>query len=151
MMNFNRAIFTDLVAENIDNKATREAVFDLLEFAQKHAFKVVSGKNHKTFHYVVSTRGGSAMLFYCSSDGDVQVALGNFPHLSTTAVSRFVGKLGSLSPAFKYILRFEDKRKKGGTQSFLIKETLVDPSFNDPMKIVEKIIRERIKCQPRGK
>lgn len=123
-----------MVAENIDNKATREAIFDLLEFAQKYAFKIVGGQNHKTFHYIVSTRDGSAMLFYCGSTGDVQVALGNFPHLSSTAVSRFVGKLGVLSPAFKYILRFEDKRKKGGTQGFLIKETLVDPTIMKAFK-----------------
>ena len=129
-----RAIFTALVAENTDNKATCEAIFDLLEFAQKHAFKVVGGQNYKTFHYVVSTRGGSAMLFYCSATGDVQMTLGNFPHLSSTVVSRFVGKLGALSPAFKYILRFEDKREKGGTQGFLIKETLVDPSIMKAFK-----------------
>ncbi len=43
MENFNRAVFTALVAENVDSQATREAIFDLLEFAQKKALKVVSG------------------------------------------------------------------------------------------------------------
>jgi len=134
MENFDRAAFTAQVAENADNQATREAIFDLLEFAQKNALKLVGGQNHKTFHYVVSTRGGSAMLFYCDSYGNVEIALGNFPHLSSVAVSRFVRKLGALSPAFEYILRFEDKRKKGGTQSFLIKETLVDPMIMKAFK-----------------
>ena len=144
MENFNRAKFTALVAENIDNQATREAIFDLLEFAQKNAFKVVGGQNHKSFHYVVSTRGGSAKLFYCYSYGYVEVALGNFRHLSSTTVSRFVRKLGALSPAFKYILRFEDKREKGGTQGFLIKETLVDPIIMKAFKAAVLELQSKI-------
>ena len=144
MENFNRAVFTALVAENIDNQATREAIFDLLEFAQNHALKVVGGQNHKTFHYVVSTRGGSAMLFYCGSAGDVQIALGNFPHLRSDAVSRFVRKLRPLSPAFKYVLRFEDKRVKGGTQGFLIKETLVDPIIMKAFKAAVLELQSKI-------
>ncbi len=134
MDKFNQAKFTALVAENVPEKATREAIFELLDFSKKHAFKVVGGKNNKNFHYVVSTLGGSAMLFYCDSTGDVEMALGNFPHLSSSAVSRFVHKLGSLSPAFNYILRFEDKRRKHGTQGFLIKETLVDPTIMKAFK-----------------
>ena len=127
MANFARAKFTALVAENTDNKATREAIFDLLEFAQKNAFKVRGGQNHKTFHYVVSTKGGSAMLFYCDSYGGVEVALGNFIHLRSADVSRFVRKLHAVSPAFDYLLGFEDKRVKGGLQGFPVQETLVDP------------------------
>lgn len=126
MDKFNRAIFTALVAEDVPDKATREAIFELLDFSRKHAFKVVGGKDNKNFHYVVSTTGGSAMLFYCDSTGGVAMALGNFPQLSSAVVTRFVRKLGALSPAFQYIQRFEDKRKKGGLQIFLIKETLVD-------------------------
>jgi hypothetical protein len=129
MDNFDQAKFTASVAENVSEKATREAIFELLKFSQKHAFKIVGGKNNKTFHYLVSTSDGSAMLFYCSSTGDVQIALGNFPQLSSASVIRFVRKLGTLSPAFKFIQRFEDKRRKGGTRGFLIKETLVDPSI----------------------
>ena len=129
MGDFNRAIFTALVSENVPDKATREAIFELLEFSQKHALKVLSGKDNKNIHYVVSTVGGSAMLFYCTSTGDVEIALGNFPQLRSSAVIRFVHRLGALSPAFKYVMRFEDKRKKGGTQGFLIKETLVDPTI----------------------
>lgn len=129
MGDFNRAIFTALVSENVPDKATREAIFELLDFSQKHALKILGGKDNKSFHYVVSTVGGSAMLFYCSSTGDVEIALGNFPHLRSSAVIRFVRRLGALSPAFKYVMRFEDKRKKGGTQGFLIKETLVDPTI----------------------
>ncbi len=129
MGDFNRAIFTALVSENVPDKATREAIFELLDFSQKHALKVLGGKDNKNFHYVVSTVGGSAMLFYCSSTGDVEIALGNFPQLRSSAVIRFVRRLGALSPAFKYVMRFEDKRKKGGTQGFLIKETLIDPTI----------------------
>ena len=139
MGKFNRAIFTALVAENVPDKATREAIFELLDFSQRYALKVLGGKNNKTFHYVVSTFGGSAMLFYCGSTGDVEMALGNFPQLSSASVIRFVRELGELSPAFKYIQRFEDKRKKGGTQGFLIKETLVDPKI---MKVFKKCVRE---------
>lgn len=124
---FDRGVFTALVAKNVEDKATREAIFDLLEFALKHALKVVGGKGNKTVHYVISTKTGSAMLFYFDSFGGVQMALGNFPQLGTAALSRFIRKLGALSSGFKYILRFEDSRKKGGTQGFLIKETLVDP------------------------
>ncbi len=126
---FNRAVFTALVARSVEDKATREAIFDLLEFAQKHALKVVAGEGNKNFHYVVGTRSGSAMLFYCDANGNVEMALGNFPQLGTAAVSRFVRKLGALSPAFEYLLRFEDRRKKGGTQGFKITETLVDPAI----------------------
>ena len=129
MGDFNRAIFTALVSENVPDKATREAIFELLDFSQKHALKVLGGKDNKNFHYVVSTVGGSAMLFYCSSTGNAEIALGNFPQLRSSAVIRFVRRLGALSPAFKYVMRFEDKRKKGGTQGFLIKETLIDPTI----------------------
>lgn len=127
MDNFNQAIFTALVAESVPDKATREAIFELLDFSQKHALRVVGGKDNKTFHYIVGTSDGSAMLFYCHSDGDVEIALGNFPQLRSSAVQHFVRGLGVLSPAFKYVQRFEDKRRKGGTQGFLIRETLVDP------------------------
>lgn len=139
MDNFNRAIFTALVAENVPDKATREAIFELLDFSQKYALKVVGGKDNKNFHYVVSTLGGSAMLFYCDSYGDIEMALGNFSQLSSVAVIRFVRGLGALSPAFKYVQRFEDKRKKGGTQGFLIKETLVDPKI---MAVFKKCVLE---------
>ena len=139
MDNFNRAIFTALVAENVPDKATREAIFELLDFSQKHALKVVGGKDNKNFHYIVSTNGGSAMLFYCDSTGCVAMALGNFPQLSSAAIIRFVRELGALSPAFKYIQRFEDKRKKGGLQIFLIKETLVDPNI---MAVFKKCVLE---------
>ena len=90
--------------------------------------KVVGGQDNKNFHYVVGSRNGSAMLFYCDSYGDVEMALGNFD-LSPIVVSRFVRKLGDLSAAFKYIVRFEDKRVSGGTQGFMINETLVDPKI----------------------
>ncbi len=129
MDKFNRAIFTALVAEDVPDKATREAIFELLDFSRKYALKVVGGKDDKNFHYVVSTTGGSAMLFSCDSTGCVAMALGNFPRLSSTAVTRFVRELGALSTAFEYVQRFEDKRKKGGLQFFLIKETLVDPKI----------------------
>lgn len=131
---FDRAVFTALVAKSVEDKATREAIFDLLEFAQKHALKVVGGKGNKNFHYVVGTRSGSAMLFYCDSGGGVEMALGNFPQLGAAVVSRFVRKLGALSPGFKYILRFEDSRKKGGTRGFWITETLVDPAIMKEFK-----------------
>ena len=128
MEDFDRALFTALVAKNVEDKATREAIFDLLKFAQQHALKVVGGTNNNSFHYVVGTPGGSAKLFYCYSEGSVGMALGNFPHLSTAAVSRFTRVLGALSPAFAYILRFKDRRKKGGMQLFSIAQTLVDPT-----------------------
>ncbi|MEE9201763.1 MAG: hypothetical protein V3U31_01030 [Dehalococcoidia bacterium] len=127
MYDFNQARFTALVAESVPEKAIREAIFELLDFSHKHALKVVGGKDDRTFHYIVSTSGGSAMLFYCDSAGGVSIALGNFPQLRPRAVQRFVRKLGALSPAFKYVQRFEDRRRKGGTQLFLIEETLVDP------------------------
>ncbi len=139
MDEFNQAIFTALVAEDVPDKATREAIFELLDFSRKHALKVIGGKDNKNFHYVVSTTGGSAMLFYCDSTGCVAIALGNFPRLSSAAVIRFVRELGALSPAFKYIQRFEDKRKKGGLQIFLIKETLIDPKI---MAVFKKCVLE---------
>ncbi len=145
---FDRAVFTALVAKSVEDKATREAIFDLLEFAQKHALKVLGGKGNKNFHYVVGTKSGSAMLFYCDSCGDVEMALGNFPQLGVAAVSRFVRKLGALSPGFKYILRFEDSRKKGGTQGFWITETLVDPAIMKEFKAA--ILKLQDEIDPRG-
>ena len=143
MDNFNQARFTALVSENVPEKATREAIFELLDFSYKHALKVVGGKDNITFHYVVSTLSGSAMLFYCSSGGDIQIALGNFPQLRSSTVIRFVRGLGALSPAFKYVQRFEDKRKKGGRQGFLVKETLIDPKIMSAFKeSVLKLQRE---------
>lgn len=133
MQTFDRAVFTALVAERVEERATREAIFDLLEFAENNALKVVGGASNTNFHYVVGIRSGSAMLFYCDASGGVQMSLGNFPELSTAAVSRFLNKLRS-SPGFKYIMRFQDRRVKGGTQGFLIKETLVDPTIMKQFK-----------------
>jgi hypothetical protein len=95
MAEFNRATFTALVAEKVEDKATRESIFDLLEFALKNALKVTAGAGTSNFHYVVGTRNGSAMLFYCDCSGWVWMALGNFPELSIAAVSRFLRKLSS--------------------------------------------------------
>lgn len=128
MLKFDRAKFTAFVAERTEDKATREAIFELLEFALKHAFKVVGGASNTNFHYMVATKNGTSMLFYCDSSGGVQMSLGNFPELSTTSVSKFLRTLGP-SPGFEYIRRFEDRRLKGGTQGFSIKETLVDPTI----------------------
>ena len=133
MLKFDRAIFTAFVAERIEDKATREAIFDLLEFALENALKVVGGASNTNFHYVVGTSNGSAMLFYCDASGGVQMSLGNFPELSTATVSKFLRNLGS-SPGYKYVRRFEDRRLKGGTQGFLIKETLVDPTIMKKFK-----------------
>ena len=146
MANFDRAKFTALVAENTDNPATREEIFDLLHFAEKNAYKVRGGQNQKSFHYMVRTRGGHEMLFLCNSFGYVEVALGNFlQQLSSRDVSHFVRKLGVLSPdAFKYILRFEDKRKKGGLQGFAIKETLVDPIIMKAFKAAVLELQSKI-------
>ncbi len=127
MNDFNQAKYTALVAENVPDKATREAIFELLDFSQKHALKVIGGKDNKTFHYIVSTSCGSAMLFYCHSNGIIEITLGNFPQLRSSVVRHFVRGLGVLSSAFKYVQRFEDKR--GGPQHFVIKETLVDPNI----------------------
>ena len=101
-MEFNRAKFTAFVAEHTEDKATREAIFELLEFALKHAFKVVGGASDTNFHYMVATRSGTATLFYCDSCGGVEMALGNFPELSTASVSKFLRTLGP-SPGFQYI------------------------------------------------
>lgn len=127
MLKFDRARFTAFVAERTEDKATREAIFELLEFSLRHAFKVVGGASNTNFHHVVATKNGSAMLFYCDSSGGVEMSLGNFPELSTVSVSKCLRMLGP-SPGFEYIRRFEDRRLKGGRQGFLIKETLVDPT-----------------------
>lgn len=145
MENFNRAAFTALVAENSGNEPTLKAIFDLLEFADKNALIVRGGKDDKTFHYTVSTRGGSEMLFYCDSYGGVAIYLSNFPQLKSADVSRFVRKLYALDPdAFKYILGFEEKRVKGGAQVFSIKETLVNPKIMKAFKAAILEIQKKI-------
>jgi hypothetical protein len=143
-VDFDRAAFTALVATNIEGSATREAIFDLLDFSLKHAFKVTGGKDSRSFHYVVATRAGSAMLFYCGAHGDVEVALGNFPSLTTAEVSRFARRLSALSPGFRYLQRFEDRRLKGGTQGFLVNETLVDPGIMREFKAAVLALQEEI-------
>jgi hypothetical protein len=144
MVDFNRSTFTALVAASVEDRATREAIFELLDFSRKHALKVVGGKDNKTFHYMVSTSDGSAMLFYCHSDGSVEVALGNFPQLRPATVRRFVRSLDRLGPAFRYVQRFEDRRKKGGTQGFAVQETLVDPrimaAFEEAVLELQRVI-----------
>ncbi len=125
-MEFDRAKFTAFVAKNVEDKATREAIFDLLRFSLENASKVLGGEDNKTFHYVVSARDGSHMLFYCDSSGGVEIKLSKFPQLAPSAVSQFVRKLGTLSPGFNYVLRLEDRRT---TQGFSINATLVDPTI----------------------
>jgi hypothetical protein len=126
MGKFDRVVFTRWVSESVESKATREAVFELLDFALKNAYKVEGGKDNKTFHYVVFTRSSAALLFYCSS-GDVQMYLGNFPQLTNAQMSSFLSNFRSYD-AFKYVMRYEDprNRNRGGSQGFSIAETLVD-------------------------
>jgi len=141
---FNEATYTALVAENVPDEATRQGIFGLLEFSQNHALKVVGGKENRTFHYAVSTSGGSATLFYCDSYGRVDIALGNFPQLCSSAVTCFARTLGALSPAFGYVERLEDRRKKGGTQGFLVKETLVNHRIMEAFQAAIRKLQDEI-------
>jgi len=127
MPDFDSNSFKALVLMNNEDKATCEAIFHLLDFARVKAFKVMAGKDNSNFHYVVATPTGTGMLFSCGSFGDVEMYLGNFT-LDTHTVSHIVRKLFALNKSFEYLVRFEDKRVKGGSHGFLIKDTLVDPT-----------------------
>ncbi len=127
MNEFHEAAFTTLVAENVPEESTRRAIFDLLEFSKKNAFKVNGGKENRTFQYLVLTDYGSSLLFNCDSGGGVGVYLGNFNQIKQSTIAKLVRDLCALSPAFEYIQRFEDNR--GGFHIFGIKETLVNPNL----------------------
>lgn len=58
MKEFDRVAFTELVATNCEEKATREAIFELLDFADHNALKVEGGLDSKSFHYMVGIKGG---------------------------------------------------------------------------------------------
>ena len=145
MTDFNRAEFTAYIAKNTDGKATREAIFDLLGFADEHAFKVRSGKENKTFQYIVRTTNGSALLFWCDC-GSVTMKLGNFPQLSAAAISLFVRRLCGVSNGFNYLLRIEDNHSS--EQSFAIKETLVDPATMKVFKTSVLALQDEISQEP---
>jgi len=130
-MNFNRSEFTKQVIEKIPNEATRNAIFDLLDWSINQSLKNPSVKiegvqNNISFHYVVDTIMGSAKLFYCYASGEVNIALGNFTALNSNAKRRFVNKLCALGDGFKYIARLIDNEPKA-RELFLVEETLVDP------------------------
>lgn len=145
MIEFDRATFTSCVANNTKEKATREAIFELLDFALNNAFKVAGGAGNGTFHYLVKTTCGTATLFYCASNGDVTMYFGSsFDTLTDATVSRVVRKLNTLSNAFEYFLRYEDYRSPGGCRTFQIKATLIDPKimkgFQDAVLELQKEI-----------
>ena len=133
---FDRAGFKHLVDKGIEGKATREATFDLLEFSEKHALRIVGGTDNKSFYYIVGTRNGTDDLFYCDYTGNVWLTLGNFLELSPDIVTQFICKLVNLSPTgFMYLLPLEYHRMKGIKTGFCIKETLVEPAIMKEFKL----------------
>ena len=150
MTKFDRAKFTESVTDRIpDNKAISDAIFDLLDFTYEQAFDIVGGQNNVSFGYVVTKKNGEAPLFYCNSSGTVEMTLGNFD-LNTRDLSPIVRRLRKLSPAFEFLLRFEVKREPGRRHSFLIKETLVDPTIMANFKVAILELEEKIESAETG-
>ena len=146
MGHFDRAAFTAWVAKNSQEKATNDALFELLEFSEKKAFKIRGGKDSKTFQYIVRTADGADMLFFCDCSS-VTMTLGNFPQLSQTAISHFVRKLHELNNGFDYLLRIEDNQSS--RPCFSINETLVDPTISKAFKEAVLELQYEIGTAPR--
>lgn len=123
---FSRAKYTEFIAANVENKAVRESLFELLNFAAENAYKIKRGQGEWNLHYIIQAYNGSSMLFSWNTSS-VEVRLGNFPFVDNDVKNCFVEKLTSSSDGFNYLERLIEDGKT--VESFSIIETIVDPNI----------------------
>ena len=123
---FDRARFVANVADNKHlSEAVRNAIFELLDFAEKNAEEVRGGSaKFGSFHYAISIANRIVNLFTCDSSGYVSTSLGSFQQLvRNKTLKRFSSRLIDI-PGIE-----ENVRKYHTRPGFSINKTIVDPKM----------------------
>jgi len=77
--NFDMANFRRRVTETVQLKAIRDAIFELLKFAEDNADVIQGGSSTSgSFHYRINVSNQTKTLFTCDGSGYVSVSLGSF-------------------------------------------------------------------------
>ena len=140
---FDRAKFVGDVAERAPNEAVRNAIFELLHFAEAHAEEVRPGSaSAGSFHYAISVGNRIVTLFTCDPGGTVSVSMGNFRlRVANRTLKSFASGLAKL-PGMESMARAPDR------PAFLIQQTLVDPKIMDRFKRAIRRFQQQIDDQP---
>lgn len=124
---FHVADFRRTVAETVQIEAVRNAIYELLRFAEKNADRIEGGSAMVgSFHYRINVRSQTITLFTCNASGYVSVSLGNFVGWKPVVPGALILRLRS---TLARIPGFESFSKDYPTRpGFLIAQTVVDPN-----------------------
>ena len=126
---FNRAQFVAGVAQ-LANEAVRNAIFELLSFAERNADDIRNGRAERdSFHYAIGIGNRIENLFTCDASGYVSVSFSNFGHLAANKTLRNLRIRLSRIPGIK-----ENVQKYHARPGFLISHTIVDPKIMSRFK-----------------
>ena len=117
-----RTRFRASVAEK-EGEGVRNAIYSLLDFAERNASKVRGGAKMRSFHYAVAVGNEIVNLFTCDGSGYVSVSFANFrDRLPLGARENLADRLAAI-PGLENVRRYSDR------PGFFIAETVVDPNI----------------------
>lgn len=123
--NFDTADFKQSVARNTPTEAVRDAIYEVLRFAENHSDRIKGGAaEHGSFQYQIDIYNRTLTLFTCDAIGGVSVSLGNFV-LPTLVLGRLIVKLRSTLARIPGFDNFsKDYPDRPG---FMVAQTIVNP------------------------
>ena len=127
---FDAAAFRRSVAETVETEAVRNAIYELLRFADENADRIRGGSAKLgSFHYQINVKNQTRTLFTCDATDYVSVSLGGFVGPMpgrAIAPGRLVAELRSRLariPGFESFSKDYPERP-----GFVISRTVVDPN-----------------------
>ena len=127
---FDVAAFRRSVAETAGSEAVRNAIYELLRFAEENADRIRGDSAELgSFHYQISVRNQTRTLFTCNAGGYCSVSLVSFIPGRAVVPGKLVVRLRS---RLAQIPGFESFSKEYPDRpGFLISQTIVDPYVMD--------------------
>ena len=123
-LSFDRSRFVSNVAANAPNEAVRGALYELLDFGERHADDIRDGQAKLgSIHYGVSVGNKTVNLVTFNVSGYVSISFGNFSYIVPPRT------LTGLSQRIKNLPEFENVKNYDERPGFFIEETIVDPKF----------------------